>query len=143
MNLEILLLEDNQEFAELQIIELEKHAYIVTWCQTIKEFSEAVASKSFLMIISDVNLPDGNSLSTLKQYKFNNNDVPVIVQTGNSSVSVVQNSFHLGAIYYLAKLFKMDEVTDVLHKYETLMRMKSSNPRLAEIAKLKFNLCNV
>lgn len=60
------------------------------------------------LVITDVRLPDGNGLDLVPQIRTRRPDLPVIVMTAHSTLSVAVQATERGAFDYLAKPFDID-----------------------------------
>ncbi len=70
------------------------------------------------LILLDINLPDINGIDLLKKIKRKNNNVPVVVMTGQGSVELAVRAMKDGAYDFIEKPFRPSElrkiVSDVL-----------------------------
>jgi two-component system response regulator AtoC len=141
-NLKILLLEDEEMLAEIEIEALSKNGYEVSWCKSIQELRKENLS-DFLLIISDVSLPDGNAMDVLQQLKMNYSHLPVVFQTGMLDVEKALQGFHIGAVSVVEKPFKLDDMITIIEKYEYLLRLSKSNPSVLSKAKAYLKIANI
>ena len=141
-NLKLLLVEDNELLAEMEIEELEKNNYEVTWCKSLSEFEDK-CNDDYLMIITDINLPDGDIFKSIKNLRMNCIDTPVVFQTGSPNVSYIKESFSLGAVDFLQKPFRIEDLSVLIQKYEMIKRLDESNPEMAQKARVHMKLANI
>ena len=83
--IDILLLEDSSTDAELIQCMLEDHEEFtanVTWVKQVAEAGNAIASKSYSLIIADLQLPDSQGLDTISSLKSFTQQTPIIALTG-------------------------------------------------------------
>ena len=72
------------------------------------------------MILLDLRLPDMDGMEVLRRAKMIDENVDVIVITGNNSVRTAVDAIKLGAYDYIVKPFENDEVLSLL--WRTLER---------------------
>lgn len=115
--LEILLVEDNPNDAEMAIRSLKKHhlANKLIWLQdgakaidflfAKGEYSERDTSKTPKVILLDLKLPKINGLEVLEKIKSNEqlSKVPVVVLTSSKEEQDVVKSYDLGVNSYIVK----------------------------------------
>lgn len=70
------------------------------------------------MILVDINMPDINGLELVNFIKTNDQykDIPVLIITTESSEEDRKKGISLGAIGYLLKPFKPEELQDIIRK---------------------------
>jgi len=119
----VLLIDDNQDIAELITLGLSPNSVI--HARSIGEAEQALKSSSFEVFIIDVNLPDGSgfdfcvSLSQNPQYQ----SVPKIILSGQDQVSDKVYGFSCGADDYMTKPF---HVVELRARVERLLRRMQS-----------------
>ena len=79
----ILLVEDDIALGQgiamaLQIPETE-----ITVCRGLREARQALSGRTFILLILDINLPDGSGLTLLRERKALRPEVPVLLLTAN------------------------------------------------------------
>ncbi|MGB2782362.1 MAG: response regulator, partial [Atribacterota bacterium] len=82
-SLNILILEDNPDDAELVIAELEKEGYIINWdrVDTQEDFAKSLRTTPDL-ILADYKLPSFNALDALKIKQEISPAIPLIIISG-------------------------------------------------------------
>ena len=100
----ILLLEDNADDAELLLMELKTHSFDVTWerVETEEDFVSKL-SPSLDIILADYTVPQFNAPNALKRLQEKEYDVPFIVVTGSISEETAVEVMKQGAADYLLK----------------------------------------
>lgn len=74
------------------------------------------------LIISDMNMPVMTGIELIREVRKDNEDVPIIILTGNNEISVAIEAIHSGASDYLIKDENIQDtfilsVNRVLEKY--------------------------
>ena len=101
----LLHLEDNPQDAELihDRLEVAGLASDILWVNNRRKFEDALARKSYEVILCDFNLPDYDGISALGLAREKQPDVPVIVISGSLNEEEAVRCLHLGATDYLLK----------------------------------------
>ena len=94
----ILIVEDNDVESAILRTTLQ-HVGQLVFVSTIQQAEQALANETFSMVITDVNLPDGDGFSLIKKIRGERktSDTPVFVLTGRTAVDDRVAGFALGA----------------------------------------------
>lgn len=65
--------------------------------------------ESFDLIVSDIRMPNSNGIQLL-HYVKKNKKIPMILMTGFSEIAEAKEAYELGAVGFLAKPFKIEEL---------------------------------
>ena len=103
----ILLVEDDIALGQgiamaLQIPETE-----ITVCRGLREARQALSSRTFILLILDINLPDGSRLTLLRERKALRPEVPVLLLTANDLEIDEVAGLESGADDYITKPFSL------------------------------------
>ena len=103
----ILLVEDDPALGQgiamaLQIPETE-----ITVCRSLGEARQALSEKAFLLLILDINLPDGSGLELLREQKALRPEVPILLLTANDLELDEVAGLESGADDYITKPFSL------------------------------------
>ncbi len=123
--MKILLLEDDIDLGQAVNDHLEAAGHEVHWCKLVAQARRVVDPDLALL---DLNLPDGDGLSLLREWRAAGNRRPVIVLTARDQVSDRIRGLQAGADDYLVKPFDLDEL---------LARISAVTRRTAPPAQLK------
>ena len=104
MTLQLLILEDNQDDAELAVKELERKGFNVKWTRvdTKEAFREALAEKPDL-ILADYFVPSFDAMAALQMYRQLKLEIPLIVYSGAISEEMAIECMKSGATDYVFK----------------------------------------
>lgn len=105
----ILLLEDDTVLAEILIDFLEE-ADSVTHTYSMKEALALSEKNSFALYIFDINVPDGDGISLLKQIRAFDDQTPTIFITAFHDIKYLKEAFESGASDFLKKPFDLEEL---------------------------------
>lgn len=120
----ILLLEDDIDLGQAVSDHLEFAGHSVHWCKLLEQ-ARAVSDAE--MALLDLNLPDGDALTLVRQWRGSGSMLPVIVLTARDLVSDRIRGLQAGADDYLVKPFDL---------HELLARMEAIRRRTAPPARL-------
>ncbi len=123
--MKILLLEDDIDLGQAVNDHLEAAGHEVHWCKLVAQARRVVDPDLALL---DLNLPDGDGLSLLREWRAAGNRRPVIVLTARDQVRDRIRGLQAGADDYLVKPFDLDEL---------LARISAVTRRTAPPAQLK------
>ncbi len=103
----ILLVEDDIALGQgiamaLQIPETE-----ITVCRGLREARQALSGRTFILLILDINLPDGSGLTLLRERKVLRPEVPVLLLTANDLEIDEVAGLESGADDYITKPFSL------------------------------------
>lgn len=108
--IKILLLEDDEIFAETLIDFLEEEDCIVSHCTDGEAFINSAYENYHDIYLMDINVPKLNGLDTLSYIRNNANNTPVIFLTSYKDKETLSKGFINGCDDYLTKPFDMDEL---------------------------------
>jgi DNA-binding response OmpR family regulator len=108
--IKILLLEDDELFADSLIDFLEESNYEVSHEKDGESFLNATYENNFQLYLMDINVPKINGIDTLKYLRESNNQTPVIYLTSYKDKIKLNEGFLAGCDDYLTKPFDMDEL---------------------------------
>ena len=121
-NNKILLVEDNSCLREI-VCQILTDDYRITEAESGEEAIEALQSKDFDLVITDLNMGEVNGIQVLKKAKELNPETMVIIMTANHDVTYYHEALGLDACGYLLKPFKL---TDLLERVSQCLRKRES-----------------
>jgi DNA-binding response OmpR family regulator len=100
----ILIIEDEQEFADMMKIRLQLAGYEATTATDTESGVEAILGRDYDLIILDLMMPGGGGFSILEQIKDipEKAKIPVVIVTGKTidpEVQVMVGAFRVAAIF--------------------------------------------
>lgn len=121
----ILLVEDDIDLGQAVSDHLQAAGHLVYWCKLI---GQARGQSDAEMGLLDLNLPDGDGLDLLRQWRAEGRTLPVIVLTARDQVSDRIRGLQAGADDYLVKPFDLDEL---LARIDAVRRRGAHQPTAA------------
>lgn len=104
----ILCVEDSTDTLEILAVVLQHHE--LTFAHSVREALRLVDTESFLLMILDVELPDGSGFEVLAHCQGRAKALPVICLTGKKDFASKVSAFSLGADDYIQKPFDPREL---------------------------------
>jgi len=104
-SIQLLLIEDNEDDACLEILELTRSGFDVSYecVETEDAMREALARKKWDCIISDYSMPNFSGIDALHVYKELGLDIPFILVSGTIGEDIAVNAMKAGAHDYIMK----------------------------------------
>ena len=144
--MDLLLLEDDADLGRAVAEHLTAAGHQVRWCRSLAEARAATATTSEgadrtsalvmpALALLDLQLPDGDGLALLRQWRAAGSAWPVIVLTARDQVSDRIRGLQAGADDYLVKPFDLDEL---LARIDAVARR--STPHAAALAQVHTGL---
>src|SRR5260370_35478931 len=106
----LLVVEDNEQLAELLTKGLQTAGYETDVLSTLEEASMVLRTTFYAALILDLGLPDGDGLALLREIGHRNDPIPVLVLTARGGLQDRVQGLRSGADDYLAKPFRLDEL---------------------------------
>jgi DNA-binding response OmpR family regulator len=111
----VLIVEDNQIFAELVAKRLAQSGFDSDRASTVGQAEEAIKSVDYAAVVLDLGLPDKDGMLLLRGLRSRNDATPVLITTARNSLEDRVRGLREGADDYLAKPFSVDELIARLH----------------------------
>ena len=121
----VLIVEDDQLMSDSLMKVLSGEGLHPLAAGTGGEAKKFLESTAIHLILLDINLPDMDGLDLLKVVEETEPDIPVLVMTAYSDVTVAVNAMKKGATDYIQKPFELDELKVIVHKALENSRLKS------------------
>jgi two-component system OmpR family response regulator len=103
----VLLLEDDIDLGQAVADHLEAAGHTVHWCKLLAQARKVEDPELALL---DLNLPDGDALSLLRDWRAEGRTLPVLVLTARDQVSDRIRGLQAGADDYVVKPFDLNEL---------------------------------
>ena len=133
----ILIVEDNETFAQLVSIALRQRGATVLLAETLAQ-GEAIARGTAIdLALLDLNLPDGLGTELLAKLHADNPDLPVIMLTGYANVNNAVEAMKLGAVDFLQKPFKGEELDMAIERAMALDSLRREIRQLRRAVEMK------
>ena len=115
-SLKVLFVEDNTEFAN-QAIKLFNNFFdnitlAINGIDGINKFKNG----DFDIVISDINMPDSDGLSMIKELKTLDYNIPIIMLTAYDDSPLIIECVKVGIYGYMLKPIQLDQLTSILER---------------------------
>jgi DNA-binding NtrC family response regulator len=128
----VLVIDDEEVMREILEALLSREGYRVKVASTGEEGLELARSTSFDAAIVDVMMPGIDGIATLEELKKIDEDLPVVMVTAFASVETAISAMKRGAIDYITKPFKNDEVILVVRNAVERRQLVAENAALRQ-----------
>lgn len=106
----LLLVEDDEILGEGLSVGLKMEGYAVDWLTNGKLADEALKMNCYELVVLDLNLPDMDGLTILKNLRARKDETPVLVLTAKDTVPDRVEGLDSGADDFVIKPFDLGEV---------------------------------
>jgi DNA-binding NtrC family response regulator len=138
----ILVVDDEQSMCDFMEILLSREGYEVEAVNSSAEAVKKTVSESYDLIIADMMMPQMTGLELLQEVKGRRPEQDFIVMTAFASVDTAIEAMKQGALDYISKPFKVDEIKLVIEKSINRKRLKKENESLKRQLRQEFSLDN-
>jgi DNA-binding NtrC family response regulator len=89
---------------------LEAEGYEVFTCPSADDALEKIKNDDFDLLLMDVKMPKHDGIFLMREVKKNWPDIPIIVMSGYPTPETIADVLKLGAIQFIPKPFRPDEL---------------------------------
>ena len=118
----ILILDDEPIVSKRLQPSLEKKGYSVESFTRSADAMARIKEKQFNIVITDLKMEGVDGMQFLTEVKERYPKTEVIVITGFATMATAKESFNKGIFDFLAKPFKLGEISDVIAKAEAKIK---------------------
>jgi len=119
----VLVVDDDEALLRIHARALEKGGYRVETAPDGSAAALALERTSFDVILSDVDMPGLNGIELLARVRAHDLDVPIVLITGNPSIDTAMQAIEHGALRYLTKPVRLEEIVKVAGQAALLHRI--------------------
>lgn len=128
----LLVVEDDRGLAEALEDTLLLAGYQCAMVESSEQAILALKRQNFDMVVSDVNLPGMDGYGLLQHVVEQFPELPIMLMTAYGDISHAVEAMRNGAVDYLLKPFKEDELLDVIAKHTSRVAKVKSNAPIAK-----------
>jgi DNA-binding NtrC family response regulator len=136
----ILVVDDEESMGKFMQIMLQKEGYEVTPALSGSEALKQLKLKDYDLVIADLMMPAMNGLKLLSEVKQYDPQIDFIVMTAFASVDTAIEAMKKGALDYVTKPFKVDEIKLAISRSFERKELKAENQELKRRVKQEFSL---
>lgn len=120
--MKVLIVEDEVRLGAFLKQGLSEQAHTATWVQTCREANNALVETKYDLVVLDLNLPDGDGLTLIRDWRASGLNEPVLILSARDTLDDRIKGLDVGADDYLPKPFSLEEL---LAKMRALLRRQS------------------
>ena len=140
----ILVVDDERSMREMLDIFLGREGYQVTECASGTEALRIMDQKEpFDLVISDINMPGLSGFDLLREIKDKFPDLPVLMITAYGSPDSAVEAMKLGAVDYITKPFRIEEIKARISASVERRRLAEENVELQRLLDSRFGFDNI
>lgn len=132
MPAKILVIDDEESMRNFMEIMLSKEGYSVETAGSGKKGLGLIKDTDYDLVIADLNMPEMDGIEVLKEVKKSKLDQDLIVMTAYASVDTAIEAMKQGAVDYITKPFKVDEIKIAIEKCINSRQLKVENSSLKQ-----------
>jgi two-component system response regulator PilR (NtrC family) len=139
----ILVVDDELSVREFFEILLAKEGYETVTALDGKDALRLIREQPFDLIITDLQMKEGDGLSLLRESKKSQAEVPVIMITAFATTDTAVEAMKAGAFDYLSKPFKIEEIKVVIKNALKTKDIVAENRALKSELRDKYDFSNL
>ena len=128
--LDLLLVDDEPDFLEPACRFFQRQGYRVVAAANAEQAISIQAKQHFHLAVIDQNMPGMNGLDLLPRLLQEDEELKVIVLTGNGNVGSAVEAMKRGAVDYIAKPFGLDDLDALIRKTARTDSLERENRHL-------------
>lgn len=119
----ILVVDDDEQIADILSLRLEAEGYQVDTCGTVVRALDLLLRRRYSLVLLDLRLRDGNGVESLPRFRDIDSDVPIFIITAHGDIDSAVQAFSRGANGYIRKPFQEGDlklqISQAVEAYET------------------------
>lgn len=115
-SISILVVEDDAGFRALLQEALMLNYEDITVCESAEDALEILNDHDYDIILSDIMMPGMSGIDFIKELRDSGKNTPVVVISGQSDLSTIQESIHSGVNDYIVKPLKVSELPIIIER---------------------------
>jgi two-component system response regulator PilR (NtrC family) len=143
MKARILIVDDELSVREFFEILLAKEGYDVVTSFDGRDALRLIREQPFDLIISDLQMKEGDGMTLLRESKRLQPEVPVIMITAFATTDTAVEAMKAGAFDYLSKPFKIEEIKVILKNALQTKNIVAENRALKSELRDKYDFSNL
>lgn len=143
MSAKILVVDDELSVREFFEILLTKEGYEVVTALDGQDAMRLIKETNFDLVITDLQMKNGDGMTLLKEAKKHQAEVPVIMITAFATTDSAVEAMKTGAFDYLSKPFKIEEIKVVIQKALDAKNLAVENKTLKFELRERYDFSNL
>ena len=143
MNEKILVVDDDEGVRQVLGQALQDAGYRVSSVESGEKAVAAARDEAFDLVILDMVLPRVDGMEVLRDITAAKPDLPIVMITGYASVETAIKAMKMGAVDYVVKPFRMEEVELVVGKALERSHLRRENVYLRRQLETTYGVHNI
>ncbi|MFH1370150.1 MAG: sigma-54 dependent transcriptional regulator [Planctomycetota bacterium] len=139
----ILIVDGDQVIRDCLTDFLAKEGFQTKGAETVKQASAELESRDYALVLTEINLPDGDGFQILDTIRANYPQTVVVVITGYGTIEGAVRAIKMGAYDYLTKPINDDELRLAVARAIKQQTLMSENIILRRQLEQKYTLDNI
>lgn len=119
----VLLVDDEELIRRMCETTLRRAGFHVETASDGRAAIRLLKQNSYHVVVSDIGMPDLDGLQLLREVRAHDLDVPVVLMTGSPDIESAVRAIELGALRYLIKPFRPNDLVQTLRTAIQLQRL--------------------
>jgi two-component system sensor histidine kinase/response regulator len=128
----LLIVDDEPALMTALCSTLELEGYATTGCSSARSALQTLASREFDILLTDMMMPDMDGIELLSRAQQIDRNLVGVVMTGHGTIDTAVKALQAGALDYVVKPFRLDNLIPVLTRAMATRRLQTENVRLRE-----------
>ncbi|MDB6104681.1 MAG: hypothetical protein JWO52_4680 [Gammaproteobacteria bacterium] len=128
----LLIVDDEAALMTALCKTLELEGYVTTGFTSAREALKQLAESEFDVLLTDLMMPEMDGIALLRAAQEIDRDLVGIVMTGHGTIDTAVKALQSGALDYVLKPFRLDNLIPVLARALSVRRLQAENIRLRE-----------
>lgn len=139
----ILLVDDDEIFRNVTTKVLSREGYSIDQAASLREAEERIRQEDYALLLTDMKMPDGDGVQTIREFKEIRPNLDVVVMTGYGTLDTVIESLRAGATDILFKPCSSQQLKDTIHKAIHKRELTEQNKQLRVLNEMKDKFLNL
>jgi K+-sensing histidine kinase KdpD len=128
----LLIVDDEAALMTALCKTLELEGYVTTGFTSAREALKQLAEREFDILLTDLMMPEMDGIALLRAAQEIDRDLVGIVMTGHGTIDTAVKALQSGALDYVLKPFRLDNLVPVLVRALSVRRLQAENIQLRE-----------
>ncbi len=128
----LLIVDDEAALMTALCKTLELEGYVTTGFTSAREALKLLGEREFDILLTDLMMPEMDGIALLRAAQEIDRDLVGIVMTGHGTIDTAVKALQSGALDYVLKPFRLDNLVPVLCRALSVRRLQAENIRLRE-----------
>jgi DNA-binding NtrC family response regulator len=139
----LLIVDDEASIRDMLAFFFHKRGFEVLTASNFAEGQASAIRSTPDLVLSDINMPDGNGLDLLRKIKAESPKTPVIMITAHTSTPDAIEAMKAGAVDYIAKPFNIEELGLIVDRALGEKELRDENVYLKQELAAKYTFSNI